>query len=140
MVDGGRLSDTCYTSLAQASVCVVQGMWPILVLQGCQTPDLMCAVWDYLEKAGLPYFTRARSPGLTVNIQNPLLAPEEPGIQTASRTVLVTLATHLSLERWPVQIGLQEQASGPESVPHKELALACLIWGSQPPKFLGQFS
>lgn len=76
-----------------------------------------------------------------MNTRNPLLAPGDPGIQTASHAVLVTLATHLSLERWPVQTGLQKQASGADTrsphTPHKELALAFLIWGSQPPKFLG---
>lgn len=69
------------------------------------------------------------------------LGSGDPGIQTASHTVLVTLATHLSLERWPVQTGLQKQASGAEApslhTPGKELVLAFLIWVSQPPKFLG---
>lgn len=63
-------------------------------------------------KGGSPYLTRAKSPGPTVNTRNPLLAPGDPGIQTASLAVLVTLATHLSLERWPVQTRLQKQASG----------------------------
>lgn len=97
-------------------------------LQGCQTPDLMCGMWDHLEKAGLPYFTRARSPGLRVDISNPHLAPGDPGIQTASHTGLVTLATHLSLERWPVQIALHQQAFGAVCIP-KELALVFLVWG-----------
>lgn len=96
-----------------------QVAWSSLVLQGCQTPDLMCGMWDHLEKAGLPYLTRARSLGLAVDISNPLLAPGEPGIQTASHTGSVTLATHLSLERWPAQIVLQQQASGTESEPQR---------------------
>lgn len=66
------------------------------------------------------------------------LGSGDPGIQTASHTVLVTLATHLSLERWPVQTGLQKQASGVSlHTPRKELVLAFLIWVSQSPKFLG---
>lgn len=106
------MPDARYTSLRQFGA----GGLVQPCLQGCQTPDLMCGMWDHLEKAGLPYFTRARSPGLRVDISNPHLAPGEPGIQTASHTGLVTLATHLSLERWPVQIALHQQASGAESV------------------------
>lgn len=58
------------------------------MVQPCSTgqSDSRPDVWsvDHPEKVGLPYFTRTRSPGLTVNIQNPLLAPGETGIQTAS--------------------------------------------------------
>lgn len=43
-----------HKTLAHPSVCVGQRVRSSLVLYGYRTPDLMCGVWDHLEKAAHP--------------------------------------------------------------------------------------